>query len=513
MGFFDFFKEQKPKKSNPLGNLVEVLQDGVCIANLTGELIYLNNAGFDLLEISKESDISKLNFFNDIIKNSNTITQLKEIVNRDNLVTNFELKLHDLKSRELEAILTINFLTDFRQQTIGFIFVFKDVTEIKEIQHQLLQSQKLESIGLMASGIAHDFNNILAAIIPNSELIKMTSPKNSENYYRAEIIEKSALRASEIAQKLLTFTRNQELQKIPININKVVKESVDLVANSLPDYVEVKLNLQKDLYHIIADSTQMQQILMNMILNAKDAMPKGGNITLTSENYQVKQNFQQGSLDPGFYIKITISDTGSGIPIEVLPKIFDPFFTTKEVGKGTGLGLSMVYGIVKNHGGTIFVNSKKDQGTQFEIIFPADEKSVPKEVEKELGYGIPDGLKVLIIDDEQYVRDILADILKYLGCEVIKANNGKNGIEIYATEQTNIDYVIIDMRMPKMDGPATISALRKINPDLRVITTSGFDDQLTEHKNGNNIVGFLPKPYSLKNVSKAFESFLHGVTE
>jgi CheY-like chemotaxis protein len=341
----------------------------------------------------------------------------------------------------------------------------------------------------------------------------MTSQKNSENYYRAEIIEKSALRASEIAQKLLTFTRNQELQKIPININKVIKESIDLVANSLPDYIEVKLNLQKDPYYIIADSTQMQQVLMNMILNAKDAMPKGGNITLTSENYQVKQNFQQGSLEPGFYVKILISDTGSGIPIEVLPKIFDPFFTTKEVGKGTGLGLSMVYGIVKNHGGTIFVNSKKDQGTQFEIIFPADEKSVPRKAEQEVGYGIPQGLKVLIIDDEQYVRDILADILKYLGCEVVKANNGKNGIEIYSTEKTNIDYVIIDMRMPKMDGPATISALRKINPDLKVITTSGFDDQLAEHKNGNNIVGFLPKPYSLKNVSKAFESFLYEVAE
>lgn len=513
MGFFDFFKEQKQKTGNPLGNLVEILQDGVCIANLIGELIYLNNAGFDLLKIPKDSDISKLNFFVNFIRDLETVTQLKEIVNRDGLVNNFELKLFDLKSSELEAILTVNFLTDFRQQTIGFIFVFKDVTEIKEIQHQLLQSQKLESIGLMASGIAHDFNNILAAIIPNSELIKMTSPKNSENYYRAEIIEKSALRASEIAQKLLTFTRNQELQKLPININKIIKESVDLVSNSLPDYIDIKLNLQNDLYYIIADSTQMQQVLMNMILNAKDAMPKGGNITVTTTNHHIKQNFQQGSLDPGFYIKVTISDTGTGIPIEVLPKIFDPFFTTKEVGKGTGLGLSMVYGIVKNHGGTIFVNSKSDQGTQFEIIFPADKKSVPKEMEKELKYGIPQGLKVLIIDDEQYVRDILADILKYLGCEVIKANNGKNGIEIYSTEKTNIDFVIIDMRMPKMDGPSTISALKRINPDLKVVTTSGFDDQLVEHKNGNNIIGFLPKPYSLKNVSKAFESFLHGVTE
>lgn len=509
MGIFDFLKEKAPKPGSHLGNLVEILQDGVCIANLNGELIYLNNAGYNLLKIPSEFDISKLNFFNDIIKDPKNVSQVKEIVNREGLVNNLEVRLFTLKNNDIDTILTVNFLNDFRQQTIGFIFVFKDVTEIKEIQHQLLQSQKLESIGLMASGIAHDFNNILAAIIPNSELIKMTSSSNSENYNRAEIIEKSALRASEIAQKLLTFTRNQEQQKLPINLNKIINESVDLLSNSLPDYIEIRLNLQNDLFYIVADSTQMQQVLMNMILNARDAMPKGGVISITTQNHHIKQNFQQGALSPGHYVKVTIRDTGTGIPIEILPKIFDPFFTTKEVGKGTGLGLSMVYGIVKSYNGTIHVNSETNKGTQFEILFPADEKSVPKEKEEEISYGIPQGLRVLIIDDEQYVRDILADILKYLGCEVIKASGGKQGLEIYSGEKSSIDYVVIDMRMPKMDGPSTISAFKKINPDLRIITTSGFDDRLIESENSENIIGFLPKPYSLKNVSRAFESFLH----
>lgn len=508
MGIFDFLKDKTPKPGGHLGNLVEILQDGVCVANLNGELIYLNAAAYSLLKIQAEADISNLNFFDDIIKESKTVNQIKEIVNRDGLVNNLELKLFTLKNSEIDSILTVNFLNDFRQQTIGFIFVFKDVTEIKQIQHQLLQSQKLESIGLMASGIAHDFNNILAAIIPNSELIKMTSSANSDNYNRAEIIEKSALRASDIAQKLLTFTRNQEQQKLPINLNKIINESVDLVCNSLPDYIEVRLNLQNDIHHIVADSTQMQQVLMNMILNARDAMPKGGVISITTQNHQIKQNFQQGALPPGHYVRVLIGDTGTGISIEVLPKIFDPFFTTKEVGKGTGLGLSMVYGIVKSHNGTIYVNSETNKGTQFEILFPADEKSIPKGKEEETGYGIPPGLRVLIIDDEQYVRDILADILKYLGCEVIKANGGKKGLEIYSTQKSDIDYVVIDMRMPKMDGPSTISALKKLNPDLRIITTSGFDDRLIEPESLNNIIGFLPKPYSLKNVSKAFESFL-----
>lgn len=512
MGFFDFLKEKEPKSSSHLGNLVEILQDGVCIANLNGEMIYLNSSGFDLLKIPKNAELNQYNFLNHFVRDEENIQRLKEMMNRDGLVNNFELKLHNLKDGEIETILSVNFLTDFRQQTIGFIFVFKDITEIKEIQRQLLQSQKLESIGLMASGIAHDFNNILAAIIPNSELIKMTSSPTSENYKRAEIIEKSALRASGIAQKLLTFTRNQEQQKALVNLNRIIKESVDLVSNSLPDSIELKIALQDDLHYIVADAIQMQQVIMNLILNAKDAMPDGGVIQIKTVNHHIAHSFQQGSLNPGHYVKITIDDTGTGIPIEVLPKIFDPFFTTKEVGKGTGLGLSMVYGIVKSHSGSIYVNSEENKGTRFDILIPADESSVPKQVEKEMKKGIPPGLKILIIDDEQYVRDILADILKYLGCEVIKASDGKNGIEVLS-QNDNIDYVIVDMRMPKMDGPATISALTKTNPDLQIIATSGYDDRFAELEYGDNIVGFLPKPYSLKNVTKAFESFLQKVTE
>jgi len=513
MGLFDFLKERKTRATSPMSNLVELLQDGVCIANLSGELIYLNSSGFELLELPDDADLSQINFFEHIIKDTDIIEHLRGLINSEGFVTNFEVSFFTHKNHELEVIVTINFLNDFRQQTIGFLILFKDVTDFKKIQHQLLQTQKLESVGLMASGIAHDFNNILAAIIPNAELIKMTAESDSENYNRAEIIEKSALRASDIARKLLAFTRNQDQHKTTVDLNDIIKESIDLVSNSLPDSIKTELDLDDHLLKVVADSTQIQQIIMNLVFNSRDAMPGGGTITIKTIKHQIKANFQQGALSPGYYARLLFEDTGNGIPLEILPNIFDPFFTTKEIGKGTGLGLSMVYGIVKSHSGTINVRSEIGKGTQFEILLPTDETLLPEQEEEEKSFGIPKGLEVLIVDDETYVRDILGDILKFLGCKVLKAENGEKAIEIYAKENNEIDYVVIDLRMPKMDGPAAIAALERINPDLKIITTSGFDERSTELEKRKSIIGFLPKPYSLKNVSEAFESFLSNGVE
>jgi PAS domain S-box-containing protein len=500
----------KPRQSSPgkLGNLVEILQDGVCIANLEGEIIYLNESGYKLLNLSQNNDVNEHNFFEENVKDRIAIVQLKEILEKESLVNNFELQLNTFNDQKLDVLLTINFLYDYRQERIGFLFLFKDVTEIKKIQNQLLQTQKLESVGSMASGIAHDFNNILAAIIPNAELIKMTSKEGTENYTRAEIIENSALRASEIAQRLLAFTRYHEHEKTSVNLNEIIKESIDLFENAMPDSIEIDLNLQEDLFNITADATQIQQVVMNLLLNAKDAMPDGGTIGIRTMKHQIDHNFQQGTLNPGQYIKLIVEDNGQGIPIEILPKIFDPFFTTKDVGKGSGLGLSMVYGIIKKHDGETFVHSIENEGTKFEILLPADEKGFEKVSEEISIQHVPEGLGVLVVDDEPYVRDILTDILKFLGCNVIKAESGRQAIEIFSSEKDKIDYAVVDMRMPKMDGPAAISELRKINPDVKIITTSGFDDRSVEFEKKENIVGFLPKPYSLKSVSKSFKQLV-----
>jgi len=508
MGILDLFKPKIPQQSFQLADLIDIMQDGVAITNLAGSLIFLNKAGYDILAVKGDDELGELNFFTDFIKDENKIQRIKRSLNQEGLLRNLETKLFNLEKQEKDVILTSNFITDYRQQNIGFLFLFKDITEIKRIQQQLLQSQKLESVGLLASGIAHDFNNILAAIIPNAELIKMSVPKDSENHHRAEIIEKSAAKASEIAHKLLTFTRTQDQQKRLINLNDTILESMELVKSSLPENIDVVVELEPNLYTIPADPVQMQQVLLNLIFNARDAMPNGGRITIRTENFDIEDEYQVGNLKPGPYIKLLVEDTGTGIPIEVLPKIFDPFFTTKEVGKGTGLGLSMIYGIVKGHQGEIFVQTAENVGTRFEIYLPAEKKAIPTEKQDKRIVQVPGNFCFLVVDDDEYVRNILADILSFLGHKVLVADSGKSALEIYHQNSDAIDYVILDMKMPIMDGRATLEALQKLNPEIKAIITSGFDSHIDKTLMQIGVVGYIRKPYSIRNISRALESIL-----
>ncbi len=508
----NFFKKSQGKRSQPfqLSNLIEILQDGVCITNINGEIIYLNKAGYALLGLENVEDLSQFNFLNDFIKKEEIIHELKQQLNKFGLVTNKELKLYRIGSGQLDVLLTVNLIGDFRQQTIGFLFLFKDITELKKIQDQLLQSQKLESIGLMASGIAHDFNNVLAAIIPNAELIKLSTPKGSPNYKRAEIIEKSAHRASDIAQRLLTFTRQKDSTNLySIDLNQVVYDSLELLKPNIPGNIKVQTRLSDDLYSLKGDETEMQQIIMNLVINAVDAMPNGGIIVIKTDNFHVDKQYQLGSLTPGPYVHLMIRDTGTGIPLEIMPKIFDPFFTTKEIGKGTGLGLSVVYGIVRGMNGYVDVHSKMGEWTRFDLYFPAEGEysaPAPKPVEHE--QVKPNELTLLLVDDEDYVLNVLGDILEFLGYHVVKKNSGREALKYYLNHQQNINYVIIDMKMPDWDGKTTLEELRKVNPNIKVILTSGIDEGPIDHSNLHGVLGFLRKPYSINQVSKSMEEIL-----
>lgn len=514
MKLFEFLKTKKIESNKPfqLSNLIEILQDGVCITQVTGELIYLNKSAYSLLGIEEQEDITQFNFFNHFIDDEKITAYLKSQIQKAGLVKSYESRLKKKDSSFLNVILTINILGDLRQETLGYLFLFKDVTELKKIQEQLLQSQKLESIGLMASGIAHDFNNILAAIIPNSELIKLSSKAQEVNYKRAEIIEKSAHRASEIAQRLLTFTRQDNHKGYePINLNKIISESLELVEHGISDNVKIETIFEPRLKYFNGDDAQIQQIIMNLVINANDAMPNGGVVKIKTENYLIESYYEIGSLDPGDYVKLTIQDNGTGIPEEALSKIFDPFFTTKEIGKGTGLGLSVVYGIVRGLKGHIEVQSEINTGTEFHIYFPVD-TSIEQTVEQEEIERVEaNNIKIMIVDDEEYVLNILADILEFLGYQVVKFNGGEDAVKFYQNSKDEINYVIIDLKMPKMDGRKTSLALRKVNPDLKVIFTSGFDDQPITQENLAGVVGFLKKPYSINQVSKSLKEILSHV--
>ncbi|RMD92162.1 MAG: PAS domain-containing hybrid sensor histidine kinase/response regulator [Calditrichaeota bacterium] len=511
MGLLDLFKNKPRHSSFELSDLIEIIQDGICITKHNGDLIYANPAAYKLLEIPFDKPLDSLNFFTSFIKTPGLIEEIVDNLRKNGMLKNLEMKIHNIMDVPKDVILNANVLGDFTQDEYAILFLFKDITEIKLIQQQLLQSQKLESVGLMASGIAHDFNNILAAIIPNAELIKISSPENSDNYKRAVTIEKSAARATEIANKLLTFTRNQENYREWVHLNDIIKSSIDLVQSSLPGDIQIISDLATDLKMLYADPTQLEQVLINLILNAKDAMPNGGTIFIETKNVTIDERFQHMHLAPGDYVKMTVRDTGSGIPPEIITKIFDPFFTTKEIGKGTGLGLSMVYGIVQNHNGKVFVDSKVGMGTEFEIYLPAGGKQRPKTAESDEQERITQNHKsFLIIDDEQNVREVLGDILQFLGHTVFLADSGRKGVEMYQKNLSEIDYIILDMRMPKMDGRATLAELKKINPDVKVIATSGFDASHEKTYKELGLVGFLKKPYNIQRLAamlkKIFDS-------
>ena len=503
--------KKETKQSFQLSNLIEILQDSVCITYSTGELIYINKAAYSLLSIHKNSDISEINFLEKCIRDESEISFLKNEIDQQGFVRNHELKLYNMNGDLLDVILSVNLIGDFSQQSIGFLFLIKDVTELKKIQQQLLQSQKLESIGLMASGIAHDFNNILAAIIPNSELIKYSSHKNDANYKRAEIIEKSAHRASDIAQRLLTFTRHRDQQfNEPVDLNQIVSDSLELLAHSVSSKVHITRQLDENLPLVKGDESQLQQIILNLVLNANDAMPEGGTIHLKTEKIHIEGYYQIGSLEPGDYVHLSVRDTGVGIPIEVISKIFDPFFTTKEIGKGTGLGLSVVYGIVKSLKGYIDVDSKTYQGTTFHLYFPAIPLEVQPKTKQEIKEVNPSNLKMLLVDDEDYVLNILGDIMEFLGYQVVKQRNGQDAVDYFRDHSSEIDYVIVDLKMPKMDGRATSTKLRDIDPNVKIIFTSGFDDSPMNKKDFEGVVGYLKKPYSINQVTNTLERIVKG---
>jgi signal transduction histidine kinase/CheY-like chemotaxis protein len=506
-----FFKNISKTSKRPfqLNELIEILQDGVCICLQNGELIYMNKAAYFFLQIPQQTDISQYNLFNSFIHSSEQIELLKHQLNETGIVRNYEMQLKTVNNEILDVILTANILGDYREAAFGYLFLFKDVSELKKIQQQLLQAQKLESIGLMASGIAHDFNNILAAIIPNAELIKIASKAGEPNFKRAEIIEKSAHRASEIAQRLLTFTRQSDHRNYePVNLNKVIDDSLDLLEHGIPDKIKIVKDLNDNLFQLNGDEAQLQQIIMNLVLNSIDAMPEGGEIKIITEKFVIENYYDVGSLEPGNYIHFTIQDTGPGIPIEILSKIFDPFFTTKDIGKGTGLGLSVVYGIIKGLNGHIEVSSKNNDGAKFDIYFPANEKHSQIELKEDFTSSEHSGIRFLIIDDEDYVLNILADTLTYLNYEVEKFNNGHQAIEYFARRYNEFDYAIIDLKMPHIDGRETSIELRKIKPDLNIIFTSGFDDHPIFDEKITGVVGFLKKPYSIKQVSKSLNTIL-----
>ncbi len=384
----------------------------------------------------------------------------------------------------------------------GIVLVFRDITEKIKLEKQLTQAQKMESIGMMAGGVAHDFNNILAAILGYASFIKVKIPTDDPNFKYVETIERSAQRGAELTAQLLTFTRGGKQDIKPVNVNSIVRETVKIISSTFDKAISIETRLFDGLPFVQADEVQMQQLLMNLCVNARDAMPQGGTLSIETDMIMIHERdttFYMGA-KAGNYVSLSITDTGIGMDKDTLDKIFDPFFTTKEKGKGTGLGLSMVYGVVKNHGGFEKVTSEPGKGTTFKIYFPAGDH-IEQQAEKLKKAPQHGDEVILVVDDEEPIRLFVKDVLESYGYTVKLAENGNQAIDIFEKEHKDIDLVILDMIMPKMGGLQTYLKLKMINPKVRAFLSSGYspDGQAGEIlRRGVN--GFLQKPYEMNDL-------------
>jgi len=387
-----------------------------------------------------------------------------------------------------------------------------DVTEQKALEAKFAQSQKMDAVGKLAGFVAHDFNNMLTAIIGFSDFLLQTHRPTDPAYNDIMNIKQSANRAASLVGKLLALARQQTLLVEPLQLGEVMTDLAALLKRSVGERIEVKLSSGRDLWYVKTDKLQLEQAIINLAVNARDAMPDGGHLAIRTRNVTERecQRLQQRGMALGEYVEIEISDTGTGIPAELLGKIFEPFFTTKEAGKGTGLGLATVYGIVKQSGGYIYPESTPGEGTTFRIYLPRyhlddrDEAAITERNEAKTRVQKADltgNGRVLLVEDEDVVRSFAVRALSRQGYEVLEAADGLEALEVFAEHGGDVDIVVSDVVMPGMDGPTMLKELRKARPDIKIIFVSGYPNEAFQQALGEETFAFLPKPYSLPQLA------------
>ncbi|MDJ0514748.1 MAG: PAS domain S-box protein [Trichodesmium sp. MO_231.B1] len=417
---------------------------------------------------------------------------------------NGELKQLTKKSQEIIVESRWTLMRDQQGHPESILMVNTDITEKKELSQQLLHAQRLENIGTLAGGIAHDLNNILTPILGFAQLLPLKIPNLDESSLKLlKIIRNNAQRGADIIKQVLLFSREIASQWELVNLAQVLEEVVNLMRRTFPKLIVIENYISPNLWLVQGDSTQLHQVLMNLCVNARDAMPDGGKLVVSAENLSLDKQYSCTNLniEVGNYILITVTDTGRGIPPEIIDRIFDPFFTTKEPGQGTGLGLSTVLGIIKNHGGTIQVESDRRSGTQFKIYLPASVEIEATETTTVETVHCGQGELILVVDDETPIREITKATLETHNYRVITANDGIDAIAVYAQHIQEIEVVLMDIIMPEMDGFTAMRALKKINPNVKLIATSGLATQ--EKICAAELIGaksFLPKPYTAEKL-------------
>ena len=400
---------------------------------------------------------------------------------------------------------------DESDKPTSILVINTDITEKKRMETQFLRAQRMESIGTLAGGIAHDLNNVLSPIVMAIDMLELKAQDQDSRKW-LEVLRSNAERGSNMVRQVLSFARGVEGERVALQPKHLIKEIVKILRETLPKTIEISFQIPNDLWIISADATQMHQVLMNLCVNARDAMPEGGAISIKAENTFLDENYARMHIEAkaGRFVVITVSDTGPGMTPEIQSRIFEPFFTTKEMSKGTGLGLSTALTIVKSHGGFINVYSEPHKGSQFTLYLPAlDAPGLAEQRTTKTELPTGNGELILVVDDEHSIREITRGTLETFGYSVLTASDGTEALAIYADRKNEIAVVLTDMVMPFMDGPATVRALQRMNPDVKIIAASGL---AAGHKPGEGSLEgvqiFLTKPYTAEKLLKALAQLL-----
>lgn len=483
-------------------SLLDKTKDAIIVCDLNFHILYWNKGAERIYGWKTDEVLGK--GFPEIINDgddSPTLEIQKALEDRDEYQFEAQRVTKDGKPVIVESRWVL--VRNERNQPDYFLITTTDITEQKKTENQLLRAQRMESIGTLAGGIAHDLNNILSPIMMAVDMLQLEAPDEGTERWLG-IIKENAQRGADLVKQVLTFARGMEGARVSVQLKHIIKDSIKVLQETLPKSIAVKYEIEPNLWTVQADPTQLHQVLMNLCINARDAMPGGGTLTIKAHNTVLDEHYAQMNIEAteGSYVLLTVADTGTGMPPEVVDRIFDPFFTTKEIGKGTGLGLSTALSIVKSHDGFINTYSEVGRGTQFSVYIRAAETGEAlKETERPLPFPKGNGELILVVDDEENIRQITRATLEKFGYRVITATDGADAIAVYSQQREEIALVLTDLAMPQMDGASEIRVLRRINPELKIIAASGLmNNEQTAELQALKVNDFLSKPYTAEKL-------------
>jgi signal transduction histidine kinase/CheY-like chemotaxis protein len=401
-----------------------------------------------------------------------------------------------------DTMVSVSPLFDANGNLTGSVHIARDITLQKQLQHQLQQAQKMEALGIMAGGIAHDFNNLLMGILGNTALMLLETDSRHPYYSRLKTVDQLVHSGAGLTRQLLGMGGGGKYEVMPLDLNRLVHHTVEMFRRTNKD-INLYFSNEVPIWVVEADKGQIEQVMLNLLVNASQAMPEGGNLHLQTANETLDEDFVRFyGKGPGRYVRITVIDTGIGMEPEVLGRIFDPFFTTKEKGRGTGLGLASAYGIIQSHKGLITVDSKKGEGSRFDVYLPASELKIIAGEGKPASVPARGRETVLLVDDEEIVLDVTADLLCSLGYQVLVAQGGRKAMDMFGLHNNKIDLVVLDLIMPDIGGVKVFDHIRQINGHVKVLLASGYGQN--DHVNKileRGCDGFIQKPFDLDKLS------------